>query len=210
MIEQIIFGGVVAVAVGLTLLHKRTRRELRKIHDVAPWQEPHSAELRAIHEHDSLPRYAPRGPVAHPLSEGEFEADAETVAHYGPELLLAMQRTQRPPEFGKRKRKTIPITPRVMEKANIQRKLMGRPPMSREGFLAAVDNCPVFNRDSRDWLTWFIMYEAEPEHRQARVAVDTGYITVPVGGASFGAGTPGAWDGTRLTRTVDPMPGDRD
>jgi hypothetical protein len=115
-----------------------------------------------------------------------------------------------PPSFGKRK-PSIFLTPRQLERVNIQRKLQGRQPLNRRGFTNAVAHAwdqhesthptrqsqPV---NTGDWLTYLILYECLfDDHSTGRTYVDTGLTITPEapynghGGEFAGAGASGDW-----------------
>jgi hypothetical protein len=100
----------------------------------------------------------------------------------------------------------IPLTPRMLERVNIQRKMRGKQPLGKLGFRNAVAHA-WDNQSSRQpedqtgWLAYLIAFEVfDPDHTQARVACDYGLIVEPQqpyngqGGEVPGAGTSGAWD----------------
>lgn len=104
--------------------------------------------------------------------------------------------------FGNRK-PSIFLTPRQLERVNIQRKLRGRQPLNRRGFTNAVANAwqPGKQPDNTaDWLTYLILYECLLDaHATGRVYVDTGLTITPEapynghGGEFAGAGASGDW-----------------
>lgn len=105
--------------------------------------------------------------------------------------------------YGKRK-PSIFLTPRQLERVNIQRKLRGRQPLNRAGFSNAVAHAwdqPIRQPDTAtDWLTYLILYEVLwTDHATARVSVDTGLTITPEapynghGGDFAGAGASGQW-----------------
>jgi len=112
-----------------------------------------------------------------------------------------------PAPFGKRK-PSIFLTPRQLERVNIQRKLRDRTPLNRSGFTNAVAHAARVSERTgggqpttvSDWLTYLILYEcAFADHSSGRVNVATGLTITPEapfnghGGDFLGAGSSGAW-----------------
>lgn len=98
----------------------------------------------------------------------------------------------------------LTLTPRQLERVNIQRKLQGRAPLNRAGFSNAVSHAwdqPRKQPDTTsDWLTYLIMYEVFfADHQSSRVSCDTGITISPdqpyngQGGGYGGAGASGDW-----------------
>lgn len=97
----------------------------------------------------------------------------------------------------------IILTPRQLERVNIQRKLNSRPPLNRAGFENAVAHAATRDRQpdtSANWLTYLILYEAFfDDHKTNRVACDASIAIRPGqpfnghGGEFAGAGASGDW-----------------
>jgi hypothetical protein len=139
-----------------------------------------------------------------PLDPAGFEKMRERFRDGG---IVAYWLRNAPPVFGKRK-PSIFLTPRQLERVNIQRKLQGRTPLNRWGFTnAAAHAARVARRTGTnqpttvsDWLTYLLLYETKfADHSSGRVYVDTGLTITPEapfnghGGDFLGAGSAGAW-----------------
>lgn len=101
----------------------------------------------------------------------------------------------------------IVLSPRQLERVNIQRRLAGRQPLNRAGFSNAIAHAwdqPRRQPDtSSDWLTYLILYQCFlSDHQQHRVAVDHFLAIDPDlpynghGGEFAGAGASGSWEGS--------------
>lgn len=111
--------------------------------------------------------------------------------------------------FGKRpvpptRKPTITLTPRMMERVNMQRRARGMAPLNRTGFKAAVSIASTDTRPapstSSDWLTYLIMYECFFSDHASHTVGGTGGITIDPnipyngqGGEYGGAGASGDW-----------------
>jgi len=109
-------------------------------------------------------------------------------------------------KFRQRIADPVILTPRMLERANLRRRMAGLSPMTRDGFRSAVATSPVQYRSSDDWLSYFILYQClVASHTSNHAYVNQG-ITVqpdePGGGhGEFGgAGASGSWQ--------DKSPGD--
>jgi hypothetical protein len=139
------------VLAGLGWLRSGTRRELRALHDSMD---------EAYHI-----------PEVHYARDGIVNLDRCRAND------VASVHQARPPETFR----NLLLTPRQLERANIQRRLQGKPPLTRAGFLEAANNCPTYNRNSADWIAWFSRFNArEPSHMQLRSAVDGGALSVTI------------------------------
>ena len=121
------------------------------------------------------------------------------------------QRAYAPP---RQKNTTIFLTPRQIERVNIQRKLAGRPPFNRKGLTNAIahpwDRADVRQpQSSNDWLSYLIMYEILfADHQSHVVSGCGGGVTIDTdapynghGGEYAGGGASGDWsdNSTRAT-----------
>lgn len=102
----------------------------------------------------------------------------------------------------KRPADPVILTTRMLESANISRRINGQPTLTRDGFKAAVASSPIQHRNSDDWIAYLILYQCLlADHQSSRAGVSMG-ITVqpdePGGGhGEFGgAGASGKWDDT--------------
>jgi hypothetical protein len=98
---------------------------------------------------------------------------------------------------------SIFLTAEMLTAVNTKRKIIGKPPLNRDGFRAAASvasrstNQPI---DNHEWLTYLIMYEVfEANHTQPGIGADTGISITPDapfnghGGEFAGAGASGDW-----------------
>lgn len=174
--------------------------------------------------------------------------DGEMVDLYHPEVITQPDQIPAEHRLGSRKnangyptdgrrrtwapvtaRPRIALTPRMLERVNIQRKLRNRPPLNRAGFKNAVahawDNWRVDrDMDQTKWLGYLIAYEVIlADHQSPTVAIFGGLTIDPnqpyngQGGEFGGAGASGQWDAdtaraareiTATTPAVGPPPSD--
>jgi hypothetical protein len=115
--------------------------------------------------------------------------------------------------FGSRPSGKVFLTPRQIERVNIQRRLAGRPPFNRKGLTSAIAH--PFNRadvrqpqSSNDWLSYLIMYEIIAGDHQGHTVSGCGGVTIDTdapynghGGEYAGGGASGDWsdNSTRAT-----------
>lgn len=104
------------------------------------------------------------------------------------------------------RKRSIFLTPRQLERVNIQRKLRNRQPLNRAGFSNAVAHAwdqPQRQPDNTgEWLLYLLYYDCLfADHTTSRVSVDTGLTITPEapynghGGEFAGAGASGQWMG---------------
>ena len=105
---------------------------------------------------------------------------AKSPALFAPDWKQDQAETSR--TFGKRK-PSLFLTPRQLERVNIQRKLRSTTPLTRGGFGNAVAHAwslRVKPTSVSDWLTYLILYESfSTDHWANRVYVDTGLTITP-------------------------------
>lgn len=137
-----------------------------------------------------------------------FKRAEENVRKHPPVEAKSHPRPTKSPALGfqyGRKQPVIALTPRDLERVNIQRRLAGRPPLNRAGFSNAVAHAwdqPRRQPDTtQNWLTYLILYQVfSTDHQSPRVAVDQGITISPDqpynghGGEFAGAGASGSWD----------------
>jgi hypothetical protein len=125
-------------------------------------------------------------------------------------------------QFGKRiappvKLPTIALTPRQIERVNIQRKLRGKPPLNRAGIKNAVAHAwdqPRKQPDnSGDWLVYLILYECLLSDHQGHTCAGAGGFTIDpnlpyngAGGEFAGAGASGDWTSPDALRATAAPP----
>ena len=96
------------------------------------------------------------------------------------------------------------LTPRQLERVNIQRKLRNKPPLNQAGFANAAAHAwdqPRRQPDnSSDWLMYFVMYECFIADHQSHLVAPSGGLTIDPnlpyngqGGEFAGAGASGDW-----------------
>ena len=96
------------------------------------------------------------------------------------------------------------LTPRQLERVNIQRKLRNKPPLNQAGFANAAAHAwdqPRRQPDnSSDWLMYFVMYECFFADHQSHLVAPSGGLTIDPnlpyngqGGEFAGAGASGDW-----------------
>ena len=171
--RSVITFAIVAVAVillvlfGFYLLSRRHMREFRELYDQGyPIPEVHYARDGTVNR---------QWQQMQGWDAGKSEDDiigAQRVALWMPDQARPSPTLH-----------NLLLTPRVLERANIRRKMRDKRPLSRAGFHEAINNCPVHNRDTDDWIDWLIRFDAKrPEHMQDRVTVDdaAGSISVTV------------------------------
>lgn len=107
--------------------------------------------------------------------------------------------------YGQQSSQRVVLTPRQVERINIQRKLRGKPPFNRTGLTNAIahpwDRYDVRQpQNTNDWLSYLIMYEIIFSDHQAHtvggcggVAIDPGAPYNGQGGEFAGAGASGSW-----------------
>jgi len=110
--------------------------------------------------------------------------------------------------FGKRtvppvRKPTVTLTPRMIERANVQRRHEGRKPLTREGVKAAIATASTDTRQpntTNDWLTYLILYECFFADHQSHATGGVGGFTIDPnlpyngqGGEYSGAGASGNW-----------------
>lgn len=107
---------------------------------------------------------------------------------------------------------TITLTPRQIERVNIQRKLRGKPPFNRNGLTNAIahpwDRAGMRQpQSSNDWLSYLIAYEIFAADHQGHTIAGCGGVTIDTGqpynghgGEYAGAGASGDWS-NNMTRS---------
>ena len=107
--------------------------------------------------------------------------------------------------YGQQSNQRVVLTPRQVERINIQRKLRGKPPFNRTGLTNAIahpwDRYGVRQpQNTNDWLSYLIMYEIIFSDHQAHTVGGCGEVTIDPGqpyngqGGEFaGAGASGSW-----------------
>lgn len=109
----------------------------------------------------------------------------------------------RPPARASAKPKIF-LTPRQLERVNIQRKLRNKAPLNQAGFANAAAHAwdqPRRQPDnSSDWLMYFVMYECFIADHQSHLVSASGSLTIDPnqpyngqGGEFAGAGASGDW-----------------
>ncbi len=160
------------------------------------------------------------------LDEREVEpATAGDGYHYKPKPNISFEKIKReepPRTFGKRaalaaqygRKQPIFLSPRMIERANIERRRRGAPALNRAGVKNAIAH-PWDRPDVRQpetgvqWLTYLIMYEVlADDHHQAHCS-GTGGITIDPnqpyngqGGEFAGAGASGDWTSAPVTASI--------
>jgi hypothetical protein len=117
---------------------------------------------------------------------------------------------------------TIALTPRQLERVNIQRKLRGKPPLNRDGFKNAVAHpwtapLAVQPQSTADWLAYLIAYQCLLPAHEGMTRVSTGLTVDPnsrYNGQGYelpGAGVSGDWsngitrsEGSAIEHPSDP------
>lgn len=111
----------------------------------------------------------------------------------------------KPPARSNPRTRHVALTPRMIERVNIQRKLRGKPPMNRAGFQNAIAH-PWGRSDERrpsndaGWLAYLIAYNVFSQDHMASTVGQAGGIMIDhdapyngQGGAFAGAGASGSW-----------------
>lgn len=207
-VTTMVVGGFVAAC----LFAGRQYRLNRETHvDIDPYLDlaPSSPALAAAREKfrdggtlgfkepDMATRHARRHPALDaPYGVGSGFTGLAARASEHRKSMLAARASER--------RKSIFLTPRQLERVNIQRRLGGRSPLNRAGFTNAVAHAwdqPIRQPDtSNDWLTYLILYECLfADHTSPRVGGTIGLTITPDapynghGGEFAGAGASGSW-----------------
>lgn len=99
--------------------------------------------------------------------------------------------------------RAIVLTPRMLERVNIERRHVGKRPLNRDGIRNAVSHAANQSRqpdNSNDWLMYLILYENfRSDHAQSHCSGTGSVVIDPTlpgngqGGEFGGAGASGAW-----------------
>ncbi len=134
---------------------------------------------------------------------------------------------KKPPPFGNRtvgkspalaapygRKPTIPLTPRMLERVNVERRRRGAPSLNRRGVTNAIahpwDRAEVRQpQTTSDWLTYLIMYDVFiADHQQSQcsgvggIRIDPNLSYNGQGGELAGAGASGDWTAAPVTATI--------
>lgn len=105
------------------------------------------------------------------------------------------------------------LTPRMLERANIERRRIGKPALNNAGFKNAAASAWDTGRrqpdNSTDWLTYLILYEVFIADHQQSHCGSTGGITIDPekpyngqGGEFAGAGASGSWTDDPVSKSI--------